>query len=159
MSLLSGKFWTWTKATTNEFRIKLLLSVVLLILTNGIVAKFHAGFQALWYKRFEFQLFYQIRQSSYQVVVVSNYVDASKFSEDLATINRAHLAPFMSRDTFTVFYSTRAPKATLICTKKVLLERAWNCTCGLVDRAEVRRSFITTTVRDKSQVTPQGRHR
>ena len=27
------------------------------------------------------------------------------------------------------------------------------------DRAEVRRSFITTTVRDKSQVTPQGRHR
>ena len=26
-------------------------------------------------------------------------------------------------------------------------------------RAEVRRSFITTTVRDESQVTPQGRHR
>ena len=25
-------------------------------------------------------------------------------------------------------------------------------------RAEVRRSFITTTVRDESQVTPQGRH-
>ena len=28
-----------------------------------------------------------------------------------------------------------------------------------LDRAEVRRSFITTTVRDESQVTPQGRHR
>ena len=28
-----------------------------------------------------------------------------------------------------------------------------------VFRAEVRRSFITTTVRDESQVTPQGRHR
>ena len=26
-------------------------------------------------------------------------------------------------------------------------------------RAEVRRSFITTNVRDESQVTPQGRHR
>ena len=26
-------------------------------------------------------------------------------------------------------------------------------------RVEVRRSFITTTVRDESQVTPQGRHR
>ena len=26
-------------------------------------------------------------------------------------------------------------------------------------RAEVRRSFITKTVRDESQVTPQGRHR
>ena len=26
-------------------------------------------------------------------------------------------------------------------------------------RAEVRRSFITTTVWDESQVTPQGRHR
>ena len=26
-------------------------------------------------------------------------------------------------------------------------------------RAEVRRSFNTTTVRDESQVTPQGRHR
>ena len=26
-------------------------------------------------------------------------------------------------------------------------------------RAEVRRSFITTTIRDESQVTPQGRHR
>ena len=25
-------------------------------------------------------------------------------------------------------------------------------------RAEVRRSFITTTVREESQVTPQGRH-
>ena len=29
----------------------------------------------------------------------------------------------------------------------------------LLSRAEVRRSFITTTVRDESQVTPQGRHR
>ena len=28
------------------------------------------------------------------------------------------------------------------------------CSC----RAEVRSSFITTTIRDKSQVTPQGRH-
>ena len=28
-----------------------------------------------------------------------------------------------------------------------------------ISRAEVRRSFITTTVRDESQVTPQGRHR
>ena len=28
-----------------------------------------------------------------------------------------------------------------------------------IHRAEVRRSFITTTVRDESQVTPQGRHR
>ena len=26
-------------------------------------------------------------------------------------------------------------------------------------KAEVRRSFITTAVRDESQVTPQGRHR
>ena len=26
-------------------------------------------------------------------------------------------------------------------------------------RAEVRRSFIATTVREESQVTPQGRHR
>ena len=26
-------------------------------------------------------------------------------------------------------------------------------------RAEVRRSFTTATVRDESQVTPQGRHR
>ena len=26
-------------------------------------------------------------------------------------------------------------------------------------RAEVRRSFITTTVREESQVTPQGHHR
>ena len=26
-------------------------------------------------------------------------------------------------------------------------------------RAEVRRSFITTAVREESQVTPQGRHR
>ena len=26
-------------------------------------------------------------------------------------------------------------------------------------RAKVRRSFITTTVRDETQVTPQGRHR
>ena len=26
-------------------------------------------------------------------------------------------------------------------------------------RAEVRHSFITTTVREESQVTPQGRHR
>ena len=25
-------------------------------------------------------------------------------------------------------------------------------------RAQVRRSFVTTTVRDESQVTPQGRH-
>ena len=25
-------------------------------------------------------------------------------------------------------------------------------------RAEIRRSFITTTVREESQVTPQGRH-
>ena len=32
--------------------------------------------------------------------------------------------------------------------------------CYVVNlRAEVRRSFITTTVRDESQVTPQGRHR
>ena len=30
---------------------------------------------------------------------------------------------------------------------------------GVSYRAEVRRSFITTTVRDESQVTPQGRHR
>ena len=30
---------------------------------------------------------------------------------------------------------------------------------NLAHRAEVRRSFITTTVRDESQVTPQGRHR
>ena len=28
-----------------------------------------------------------------------------------------------------------------------------------ISRAEVRRSFITTTDRDESQVTPQGRHR
>ena len=29
----------------------------------------------------------------------------------------------------------------------------------ILERAKVRRSFITTTVRDESQVTPQGRHR
>ena len=29
---------------------------------------------------------------------------------------------------------------------------------GQMPRAEVRRSFITTTVREESQVTPQGRH-
>ena len=32
-------------------------------------------------------------------------------------------------------------------------------TFSVTGRAEVRRSFITTTVRDESQVTPQGRHR
>ena len=32
-------------------------------------------------------------------------------------------------------------------------------TISLFYRAEVRRSFITTTVREESQVTPQGRHR
>ena len=31
--------------------------------------------------------------------------------------------------------------------------------CALLHRAEVRVSFMTTTVRGESQVTPQGRHR
>ena len=35
-------------------------------------------------------------------------------------------------------------------------QSVWRSVCC---RAEVRRSFITTTVRDESQVTPQGRHR
>ena len=29
---------------------------------------------------------------------------------------------------------------------------------SLANRAEVRSSFLTTTVREESQVTPQGRH-
>ena len=44
-----------------------------------------------------------------------------------------------------------------ICTSKIhLWQKFGNC---LIFRAEVRRSFITTTVREESQVTPQGRHR
>ena len=40
------------------------------------------------------------------------------------------------------------------------LDEALTCSLEATTiRAEVRRSFITTTVRDESQVTPQGRHR
>ena len=40
------------------------------------------------------------------------------------------------------------------------LKAGFICLFMVIDlRAEVCSSFITTTVRDKSQVTPQGRHR
>ena len=35
----------------------------------------------------------------------------------------------------------------------------WVSATQAAGRAEVRRSFIITTVREESQVTPQGRHR
>ena len=40
----------------------------------------------------------------------------------------------------------------------VRISFAYRHWCMAVPRAEVRRSFITTTVREESQVTPQGRH-
>ena len=39
------------------------------------------------------------------------------------------------------------------------IHETYNCKTLLKPRAEVRHSFITTTVRDESQVTPQGSHR
>ena len=40
-----------------------------------------------------------------------------------------------------------------------VLELRWSSGGWVVVRAKVRRSFITTTVREESQVTQQGRHR
>ena len=41
------------------------------------------------------------------------------------------------------------------------IEQSYGCYFGWQQllRAEVHHSFITTTVQDESQVTPQGRHR
>ena len=86
---------------------------------------------------------------------------------------------FFKRKTFnTVLKSTMQESdrlyAVLTVTSLRHLPRAnWTCLCiafAHLDlsvqtspkgdyRAEVRRSFITTTVREEPQVTPQGRHR